>query len=489
MPLAKRFSSIILVSLIICASVRASYAGPGIGSNLGLRSQVDAKAQGGAFQVPAELRARVDFWKDIFATYTSNQVVIHYRDFPQVRFGLLDFSNEAKKMNPVVLERYKDRIEKEALTAMREQLTALSKGDEPKTPFQQQVVDLLRDIPGGAIKYKRLIDDDLIRTQSGIRERYAEAIRRAWRYLPVMEQIFVSEYGLPRELTRLPFIESSFDYTAYSSVGAAGIWQFMPRTARAHKMQVGKYVDERRDPIRATRAAAEYLRAAYSSLGTWPLAITSYNHGIGGVRSKVKRAGTNNLAAIIEDPRERYFGFASSNFYPEFLAALEIFQDHQKYFPEIPIEQPLRHVSVPIRSSVSANHVARQTGVPIQALKEANYALLDPIWRGAARIPAGYVLRVPIEYQQHAERVITPENVPVRAASKTKSSGSKLPAPIEPAQADEREQRISKQRYIVQPGDSLFTISKRSGASIKKIKQANRLTSAKIMAGQIIIIP
>ena len=238
--MAKLFSSIILVSLIICASVRASYAGPGIGSNLGLRSQVDAKAQGGAFQVPAELRARVDFWKDIFATYTSNQVVIHYRDFPQVRFGLLDFSNEAKKMNPVVLERYKDRIEKEALTAMREQLTALSKGDEPKTPFQLQVADLLRDIPGGAIKYKRLIDDDLIRTQSGIRERYAEAIRRAWRYLPVMEQIFVSEYGLPRELTRLPFIESSFDYTAYSSVGAAGIWQFMPRTARAHKMQVGR---------------------------------------------------------------------------------------------------------------------------------------------------------------------------------------------------------------------------------------------------------
>lgn len=81
-----------------------------------------------------------------------------------------------------------------------------------------------------------------------------------------------------------PFIESSFDYSAHSSVGAAGIWQFMPRTARVYKMAVGRYVDERRDPIKATRAAAKYLKTAYDALGSWPLAIVSYNHGVGGVR-------------------------------------------------------------------------------------------------------------------------------------------------------------------------------------------------------------
>jgi membrane-bound lytic murein transglycosylase D len=240
-----------------------------------------------------------------------------------------------------------------------------------------------------------------------------------------MEQIFVSEYGLPKELTRLPFIESSFDYTAYSSVGAAGIWQFMPRTARSHHLRVGAQIDERRDPIKATRAAAEYLRSAYRSLGSWPLAITSYNHGVGGVRSKVSKAGTDDLAEIIEHPTERYFGFASSNFYPEFLAALEIFDDHKRYFPEIVVEPPLRVVSYPLRSAMSAAYVARQLGMPIEELREANYAILEPVWLGRAKIPAGYTLRVPVQYRERIDTLLKPEPVPERPRkSQVSSKGS-----------------------------------------------------------------
>lgn len=436
-----------------------------------MRSQAPKVLQNEQFKVPEKLRARVDFWKDIFSKYTSAQVVVHHRNFPQIRFGVLDFSAEKKVMSPLVFEKYKKAAEAESVAAIKRQLLALAQGEEPQTPFQRDAVEVLKDLPGGNEKYKAIVDEDLVRTQTGIRERYAEAIRRSWKYMPVMEQIFVSEYGLPKELTRIPFIESSFDYTAYSSVGAAGIWQFMPRTARSHKLLVGRYVDERRDPLRATRAAAEYLRGAYSSLGSWPLAITSYNHGIGGVRAKVNKSGTNDLASIIEDPRERYFGFASTNFYPEFLAALEIFNEHETYFPEIPVQAPLRVYTVAMKGSVSASSAAKQLGVPVDALKEANYALLEPVWKGAARIPAGYQLRVPVEYQS-------------RSVDPALADGIAKPPPVvavsQPASAEDK--------HRVTRGETLASIARRYNTTPERLKELNGLSKLSVKSGQLLIV-
>jgi membrane-bound lytic murein transglycosylase D len=422
----------------------------------------------GPFQVPPKLRGRVDFWKDVFAKYGRNQVVIHHREFPQVVFGVLDFSSEAETMSDSELARHKDRVEKETVLSMKQQIRQLIDGEEPSTPFQESFVEKMLMVPEGSRSYRRVLDEDLIRTQTGIRERYAQAIARAWRYLPVMEQIFTSEYGLPKELTRLPFIESSFDYTAYSSVGAAGIWQFMPRTARSHRMLVGRYVDERRDPVKATRGAAAYLRLAYQELGSWSLAITSYNHGVGGVRSKVRAAGTSNIAEIIEHPSERFFGFASTNFYPEFLAAVEIFQDHDKYFPEVSVQPPLRLVAYPVRSPMSTAQASRQLGVPIDDLKEANYALLDPVWRGAAKIPAGYVLQVPVQYTAKMNEVRTPEPIKSRIVT-TSSGGGKM--------------------YRVTRKDSLDSIAARFNTTPERIAQMNRLTRNEVELGQVLLVP
>jgi membrane-bound lytic murein transglycosylase D len=351
---------------------------------------------------------------------------------------------------------------------MKQQIRQLVNGEDATTPFQESFVEKMRMVPDPARSYRRVLDEDLIRTQTGIRERYAQAISRAWKYIPVMEQIFTSEYGLPKELTRLPFIESSFDYTAYSSVGAAGIWQFMPRTARSHRMLVGRYVDERRDPIKATRGAAEYLRLAYQELGSWPLALTSYNHGVGGVRSKVRAAGTSNLADIVEHPSERFFGFASTNFYPEFLAAVEIFQDHDKYFPEVSVQPPLRLVAYPVRTPMSTSQASRQLGVPLESLKEANYALLDPVWKGAAKIPSGYVLQVPVQYTNKVNEVRTPE--PLKSRIVTTSSGE-------------------GKMYRVTRKDSLQSIAARFNTTSDRLAQMNRLTSGEVEVGQVILVP
>ena len=516
--------------------VGCAHANPGFGANLGLKASVRSSNDSGPFVVPQRLRARVDFWKDIFSTYGAAQTVIHHRDFPQIVFGVIDLSQEKAAMSPIAFDRYKESIQKRTVDDIKAQLVELSSGVDPHTPFQEKVVGLMTEFPGGPAKYKRLVDEDLVRTQTGIRERYAEAIRRAWRYLPIMEQIFVSEYGLPKELTRIPFIESSFDYTAYSSVGAAGIWQFMPRTARAHRMMVGRNVDERRDPIKATRAAAEYLRSAYNSLGAWPLAITSYNHGVGGVRSKVRKAGTSDLAAIIEDPHERYFGFASTNFYPEFLAAVEIFADPQRYFPDVPEEQPLQVVSYQVRSPMSASQIANRLGIPTSELKEANYALLDSVWSGRASIPVGYTLRVPADFKARgdsifggagasysvetpreplpatyvvkrgedldsiAEKVGVPKNNIIRINNLSNGrvrSGQQLrlieSSSSEPSVAKASGARGSSSskshRYVVRKGDTLGKIANKTNVTIERLKQLNGLKGSTVTVGQTLILP
>jgi membrane-bound lytic murein transglycosylase D len=481
--------------------------------------------------VPQQLRARVDFWKDIFTKYGTAQSVIHHRDFPQIVFGVIDLSNEFGSMSRAAFDSHKSGVVNRTLDDVKRQLLELSESGRFNTEFQQRVQQILeeRGLERGVLR--NWVEQDLIRTQTGIRERYGEAVRRAWRYLPVMEQIFVQEFGLPRELTRLPFIESSFDYTAYSSVGAAGIWQFMPRTARAHRMSVGRYVDERRDPIKATRAAAEYLRSAYNSLGSWPLAVTSYNHGVGGVRAKVRKAGSDDLAKILEDPNERYFGFASTNFFPEFLAAVEIFRDPQAYFPEINEEPPLQLVSYPLRKPVGAASLSSKLGISVADLREANYALLDPVWSGRAAIPAGYAVRVPVAFKDRADNFFSGKGVGYThsgvQSAELREDGSKLIG-VEGARIERAVFKTSngshlgqerggvhhnkiaakkggakdkivtskvrpapkKVSYVtVSSGDTLGSIAKRHGVSVEQIRSVNRLRGSYIVKGQRIRLP
>jgi membrane-bound lytic murein transglycosylase D len=473
--LSIRLLSTFVLLILACSSTAC--ANPGVGADLALRAKIRPDASGGPFSVPASLRPRVDFWKDVFAKYGAGHSVIHHRDFPQIVFGVIDLSREYQAMSQTAFEAYKGEVVKRTIEDVQKQLLELADGAEARTPFQERALTHLEERGLRREVLRIWVEQDLIRTQTGIRERYAEAVRRAWRYLPVMEQIFVQEYGLPKELTRLPFVESSFDYTAYSSVGAAGIWQFMPRTARSHRMLVGRVVDERRDPIKATRAAAEYLRSAYSSLGSWPLALTSYNHGVGGVRSKVRKAGTDDLAAILEDPNERYFGFASTNFYPEFLAAVEIFEQHAKYFPEVDEAQPLRVVSYPIQRSVAASILAARLGISTEELREANYALLDPVWSGRASIPSGYTLRVPISFKDRADRLFG-------SGAGVFPSGSDPGGASEPARIIPVGSIASESVYTVKRGETLNSIARKFGVAPADIAQTNTLSSARVSSGQ-----
>lgn len=427
------------------------------------------------FAVPEKIAGRVAFWRDVFAKHGKYEKVVHHRMYPQVIFTVLDFREKALELGPIAIERHIGIVEQETIDRISASLLHLAEGGEPRSDFEQEIVQKMDFIPGGNRKYRQAVDDDNIRTQTGIKEKFEEAVRRSGRYLPVLERIFVEEYGLPVELTRLPFVESSFDYEALSSVGAAGLWQFMRGTGKQFGMKINNIVDERRDPIVATRAAARYLKHAYSVLGSWPLALTSYNHGVAGVKKKMKEMGTNDLFSVIEHPEVRPLGFASNNFYPSFLAALEVYENYRLYFPDVERYPPLNVTQKKIASSVSASQIARQIGITLDELKSANYALSDSVWSGRQKIPAGYNLRIPASGTTQLASLdlgqignpMEEEPPPVESASSAVYGGA---------------------THKVRKGDTLLKIAKQYNVSVQDLMKLNGLEGVTVQIGKILIV-
>ncbi len=136
---------------------------------------------------------------------------------------------------------------------------------------------------------------------------------------------------MPIELAILPHVESSYHPGAYSSAAATGMWQIVRSTAQRF-MRVDYVVDQRLDPYAASNGAMELLEYNYNALGSWPLALTAYNHGANGIARAIRDVGSTDIGRIIADYKGPRFGFASRNFYPQFLAALHVDQNAQEYF-------------------------------------------------------------------------------------------------------------------------------------------------------------
>ena len=224
------------------------------------------------------LESAVEFWKKIFTEYSISQLVF---------FDPLDMS----------------RI-----------YEVLDVGEDSRTP---EYINGERERIAGT----HGVDLERVRAQRGIKERTAAGLKRSGRYIAQMQQIF-RDRGLPIELTYLPIVESSYDLNARSSAGALGMWQFMRTTGRQY-MRVDRSIDERRDPIESTRAAAAFLQQSYETLGNWPLAITAYNYGPGGMARAVKEMESDNLVDLIRDYRHPYWGFPPRTFTRSFWPRLK----------------------------------------------------------------------------------------------------------------------------------------------------------------------
>jgi membrane-bound lytic murein transglycosylase D len=160
-------------------------------------------------------------------------------------------------------------------------------------------------------------------------------------------------------------------------------------------MRINNLVDERRDPLIASEAAVKFLKANYEQLGTWPLAITAYNHGPAGVAAAVEAVGTTDIAAVIKRYRGSRFGFASRNFYPEFLAALLVEKNFKDHFGSLHTEAPLAHEEVTLELAIPLRTAARFAGTDEEELIFLNPALSETIRNGRASIPRNYDLRIP----------------------------------------------------------------------------------------------
>ena len=286
-----------------------------IGATFGLSEPSRALTQT-QFAVPPALKHQVDFWRDVFTKYVRRQVVVHDthrldRVYSVLDFRHLDEQGLGEAQIELTIEKAVAR-EKKSIRGVLLRLHRLGPNAN-LTEEELRIGELFRSGKSPQ-KFYFAASKERIRAQWGLRERFAKGITVGHRYFPAMEAIFRQE-GVPIELTRLPLVESTFNIHSYSKVGAAGIWQFMPSTGRRF-LRIDDAVDERLDPLVATRAAARYLRGNYEQLGTWPLALTGYNHGPNSIARAVRQLGTTDVVVLIEQYRGQRFGFASRNFYP-----------------------------------------------------------------------------------------------------------------------------------------------------------------------------
>ena len=372
-----------------------------------------------SFPVPAGLESSVEFWKKIFSEYGLSQLVYFDPLDPSKIYEVVDVGEESRSNQYINSERTR-----------------------------------IADANG--------IDIERVKAQRGVKERTAAGLKRSGRYIAQIQQIF-RDRGLPPELSYLPIVESSYDIYARSSVGALGIWQFMPRTGREY-MRVTAAVDERRDPLESSRAAASYLKQAYEALGSWPLAITSYNYGIGGIARATGEIGSNDLMDLIQRYTHRNWGFAPKQFYAEFLAAVEIGSNLGQYFPglELDFAAPIQERELTANTTIAS--LMNSTGLSRDELFGWNPALSA----SAKIVPAGYRVKLPSERTSE----------PLVAVAQAPQSTPKPPSPSQVV------------HHRVKRGETLFHIARRYGASVQNILQANGLRQAHMVrVGTTLVIP
>jgi membrane-bound lytic murein transglycosylase D len=302
-----------------------------------------------------------------------------------------------------------------------------------------------------------------VRFQLGQADRFQQGLVRSGAWIDYIRATF-ERHGLPPELAALPHVESSFNTYAYSKVGAAGMWQFMPGTGRRY-LRIDNVVDERLAPYKATEAAAEFLAQNYAVLESWPLAITAYNHGTAGMRRAREQLATDDIEQIVRRYRSRSFGFASRNFYVAFLAANEIDQSPQKFFPELRRGPVDANHAVKLSDYLPARSVAVALGVDLEILKLLNPSLLEPVWNGSRYIPRGYSLRIPPHLDFSAAL-------------------DKIPA------AQRYAAQVPDTHHKVRRGDTLSTLASRYDTSVARLAALNGLRPPYgIRAGQQLILP
>ena len=336
------------------------------------------------FPQPKELQADVDFWVDVFTTYGNDEGVLHdNRDLAIVYERLV--------MPEKLSRRERQRRVEKRRKSLQAVLRSLASGKRGNLTAEETRVLALWPANVSNQTLKNAVGR--IRYQQGLKDRFKEGLQRSGRWRDHVNKEFTA-LNVPIEIAALPHVESSYNPNARSHVGASGIWQFTRSTGRRF-MRVDHVVDERNDPFAATRAAGRLMAYNYSITGNWPMAITAYNHGLGGVRRAMREFGDTAYVDILRKYKGRTFGFASRNFYVAFLAAKEVDQNVEKYFPGVVAEAPTDYSVTKLSSYVSVAGMTKALGTTPKNLARHNRALQATVWQESKYLPKGFELRYP----------------------------------------------------------------------------------------------
>jgi membrane-bound lytic murein transglycosylase D len=330
----------------------------------------------------------------------------------------------------------------------------------------------LEEGPGVVPRSYRIEDNARVRQfldqfQTGYRRAVVERwLVRAGRYLPMVFGVF-REKGLPEELVFTAMIESGFNPIAVSRAGAKGLWQFMAPTARRYGLRVDRWVDERLDPEKSTVAAANYLRDLYTMFGSWELVQAAYNAGEMKVTRAIQGMGTTDFWALA---RGRLLRQETKDFVPAIHAATLIGREPERYGFVVAPEDPLRYEIVTVTRATPLPRIAAQAGVALEELER-----LNPELRLKQTPPGPYALKVPVGGADHIQTALERALAPRHIASARPQGKTHL---VKAAAA------LAPQIHVVQPRETLSTIAKRYGVSLKELLHWNGLAeTARIFPG------
>lgn len=415
------------------------------------------------FPRPEALEGQIGFWSNVYGRWTLGQVALHDLDYPGVVYEVVDLPGSATEGYTSAQKNFIDDRRK----ALQLELRQLEQNYKTPALLTEAQRDLLLQITRFAGDDAVVGAADRVRSQRGLRERFRRGLEISGRYDATFRNIF-SEAGLPQDLAYLPHVESSFQTHARSSAGAVGIWQFTRGAARLF-LKLNPAVDERLDPVASARGAARYLSHAHGALGDWAFALTSYNHGIEGMM-RAKKAVGSDFAQVVRDYQSRSFGFASKNFYTEFLAARDVAQQPEQFFQErLQYETPLSAKTVLLDRKISAVHLAKTHDVSLKDLADANPAWTRRAARGEIPLPAGIHVWLP-----SGTRVASTPNGTLAAAKAPQMDV--VTAPV----------ATSRNVHVVRRSETLFGIADRYGLTIAQLRELNNIAvdSSLVRIGQ-----
>ena len=305
-----------------------------------------------------------------------------------------------------------------------------------------------------ALDYNQNVEMWIKYFQGRGRKYMEQYLGRSTKYLPMMKQV-LRENGLPEDLVYISLIESGYSPVAHSRSNAVGYWQFIRATGRRFGLNVDPFIDERRDPVLSTRAAAEYFKSLYSLFGSWHLALASYNTGENRVKRAVTKYYTRDFWELIK--KRRSIPNETKQYVPKFIAAALIAKDPEKYgFTNINYADPLSYDTVALQSPISLTKLANNLSVDVDEMKLLNPKFRSdfvPISRGSET-----VVRIPVGKGSDAQAALS---LSVTTQPKVLSADSYF--------------------YKIRRGDNLSTVAHKNHTTVSQLRRLNNLSNRTLL--------